>query len=182
MIMPNQFIAPAQAAAQPQTTGTASSSSSASSSSNAATITSNDFLQLLVTEMQNQDPTADTDPNEYINQLVQVNSLEQLVQINQDLGGSASSGSSSGASGSDSGTTAASLPVAGTNTPSVAAHVTAGNLSAASSSAATRVANSLAQGAPVSGSNSSTGPTDSILSALRARLQQTQSATTNPAH
>jgi flagellar basal-body rod modification protein FlgD len=35
--------------------------------------------------MQNQDPTADSDPNEYINQLVQVNSLEQLIDINQNL-------------------------------------------------------------------------------------------------
>jgi len=35
--------------------------------------------------MQNQDPTAQTDPNEYINQLVQVNSLEQLISINQNL-------------------------------------------------------------------------------------------------
>jgi len=42
-------------------------------------------LTLLVTEMQNQDPTADTDPNEYIDQLVQVNSLEQLISINQTL-------------------------------------------------------------------------------------------------
>jgi flagellar basal-body rod modification protein FlgD len=37
--------------------------------------------------MKNQDPTASTDPNEYINQLVSVNSLEQLIQINQTLGG-----------------------------------------------------------------------------------------------
>ena len=35
--------------------------------------------------MQNQDPTDQTDPNEYINQLVQVNSLEQLIDINQNL-------------------------------------------------------------------------------------------------
>jgi flagellar basal-body rod modification protein FlgD len=56
-----------------------------SSSSDSATISANDFLTLLVTEMQNQDPTADTDPNEYINQLVQVNSLEQLISINQTL-------------------------------------------------------------------------------------------------
>jgi flagellar basal-body rod modification protein FlgD len=35
--------------------------------------------------MKNQDPTANTDPNEYINQLVQVNSLEQLISINQTL-------------------------------------------------------------------------------------------------
>src|ERR1700757_4321397 len=60
-----------------------------------SSITANDFLTLLVTEMKNQDPTAQTDPNEYINQLVQVNSLEQLIQINQNLStalGTSSSG------------------------------------------------------------------------------------------
>jgi flagellar basal-body rod modification protein FlgD len=35
--------------------------------------------------MQNQDPTSQTDPNQYINQLVQINSLEQLISINQNL-------------------------------------------------------------------------------------------------
>jgi flagellar basal-body rod modification protein FlgD len=60
-------------------------SSSAGSTANASTISANDFLTLLVTEMKNQDPTAATDPNEYINQLVQVNSLEQLIDINQNL-------------------------------------------------------------------------------------------------
>jgi flagellar basal-body rod modification protein FlgD len=59
--------------------------STASDNTNSATISSNDFLTLLVTEMQNQDPTAATDPNEYINQLVNVNSLEQLISINQTL-------------------------------------------------------------------------------------------------
>jgi flagellar basal-body rod modification protein FlgD len=63
----------------------AASTSSSGSSDSSATISANDFLTLLVTEMQNQDPTADTDPNEYINQLVQVNSLEQLISINQTL-------------------------------------------------------------------------------------------------
>ena len=58
---------------------------SSSSGGDSATISANDFLTLLVTEMQNQDPTANTDPNEYINQLVQVNSLEQLISINQTL-------------------------------------------------------------------------------------------------
>ncbi len=51
--------------------GTNGSGSSSSASDDSATISANDFLTLLVTEMQNQDPTADTDPNEYINQLVQ---------------------------------------------------------------------------------------------------------------
>ncbi len=54
-------------------------------SSSSATISANDFLTLLVTEMQNQDPTDETDPNEYIDQLVEVNSLEQLIDINQNL-------------------------------------------------------------------------------------------------
>jgi flagellar basal-body rod modification protein FlgD len=54
-------------------------------SGESANISANDFLTLLVTEMKNQDPTADTDPIEYINQLVQVNSLEQLISINQTL-------------------------------------------------------------------------------------------------
>ncbi len=62
-----------------------STSGTSSSSSNSATISANDFLTLLVTEMKNQDPTATTDPNEYINQLVNVNSLQQLIGINQTL-------------------------------------------------------------------------------------------------
>jgi flagellar basal-body rod modification protein FlgD len=74
-----------QAGTSSGTSGTSGSSASSSASSDSATITANDFLTLLVTEMQNQDPTADTDPNEYINQLVQVNSLEQLININQTL-------------------------------------------------------------------------------------------------
>lgn len=56
-----------------------------SSDGNTATIAANDFLTLLVTEMKNQDPTATTDPNEYVNQLVQVNSLQQLISINETL-------------------------------------------------------------------------------------------------
>ena len=63
----------------------ANGSSSSATSGNSATISANDFLTLLVTEMKNQDPTATTDPNEYINQLVNVNSLQQLIAINQTL-------------------------------------------------------------------------------------------------
>ena len=76
-----------------------SSGSSSNSSDDSTTISANDFLTLLVTEMQNQDPTADTDPNEYVNQLVQVNSLEQLIDINQTL--TTDLGTPSSTSGSD---------------------------------------------------------------------------------
>jgi flagellar basal-body rod modification protein FlgD len=62
-----------------------STSSTSSTSSSASTISSTDFLTLLVTEMKNQDPTASNDPNEYVNQLVAVNSLQQLISINENL-------------------------------------------------------------------------------------------------
>lgn len=81
------------------------------SSGEAASISANDFLTLLVTELKNQDPTANTDPNEYINQLVQVNSLEQLISINQTL--TAASDTSNGNSGVT--TPGASAP--GSSTP-----------------------------------------------------------------
>jgi flagellar basal-body rod modification protein FlgD len=71
----------------PLTATAADASSSAPASSTAAgaaTVSANDCLTLLVTELKNQDPTANTDPNAYVNQLVQVNSLQQLIQINQD--------------------------------------------------------------------------------------------------
>lgn len=75
------------AAANPQmnTNPMSTASGTSAGSGSEASISANDFLTLLVTEMKNQDPTATTDPNEYINQLVQVNSLEQLISINQNL-------------------------------------------------------------------------------------------------
>jgi flagellar basal-body rod modification protein FlgD len=93
---------PARAAARPVSSPLDSSSSDPSSdaSTSGASITANDFLELLVTEMKNQDPTANTDPNEYIDQLVQVNSLEQLIQINQDLGGASATSSATGSGAS----------------------------------------------------------------------------------
>jgi flagellar basal-body rod modification protein FlgD len=58
---------------------------STNSTTGGATITSSDFLTLLVSELKNQDPTQPTDPNAYIQQLVGVNSLQQLISINQEL-------------------------------------------------------------------------------------------------
>lgn len=65
----------------------ATSSSSASSSTSTSDITGADFLSLLVSELKNQDPTQPTDPQAYVQQLVGVNSLQQLISINKDLGG-----------------------------------------------------------------------------------------------
>ena len=43
------------------------------------------FMQLLLTQLKNQDPLSPTDPSTFIQQLVQVTSLDQLTQINQLL-------------------------------------------------------------------------------------------------
>jgi flagellar basal-body rod modification protein FlgD len=78
-------------AATSKTTGAAkpmaaaSTANTTSTAANSSTITSSDFLTLLVSELQNQDPTQPTDPNAYITQLVGVNSLQQLIQINSGL-------------------------------------------------------------------------------------------------
>ena len=88
------------------TTGTTSTSSTDASS----TITSSDFLTLLVSELKNQDPTQPTDPNAYITQLAQVNSLEQLIQINSGISTLDSSIPASGSTtGKVSGSHAANL-------------------------------------------------------------------------
>lgn len=68
------------------TSATSGSNGSSSTATDPSQITSNDFLTLLVSELQNQDPTQPTDPNSYIQQLVGVNSLQQLIQINQEVG------------------------------------------------------------------------------------------------
>ena len=72
-------------AAATHTSATAASTTSSSSATSASTITANDFLTLLVAEMKNQDPTQPTDPNAYITQMVNVNSLQQLIGINQGI-------------------------------------------------------------------------------------------------
>jgi flagellar basal-body rod modification protein FlgD len=48
-------------------------------------LTGDSFLTLLTAQLKSQDPTAPTDPTEFVGQLVQFNSLEQLIQINQNL-------------------------------------------------------------------------------------------------
>ena len=44
-----------------------------------------EFLQLLVAELQNQDPTSPTDPTQYMSQLASFSSVEQQVQTNSTL-------------------------------------------------------------------------------------------------
>ena len=102
--------------ASPAAEAAGSSSNSTSSDSSSSTISANDFLTLLVTEMKNQDPTANTDPNEYINQLVNVNSLEQLIDINQNLSTALGSSSTPGGNAQTAAATPASNGASPTST------------------------------------------------------------------
>jgi flagellar basal-body rod modification protein FlgD len=45
----------------------------------------NTFLQLLVTQIKNQDPTQPMDSTTFLTQLAQFSSLEQLIGIRQDV-------------------------------------------------------------------------------------------------
>jgi flagellar basal-body rod modification protein FlgD len=110
-----------QATPKDATTSTSATATSNSSTATSASsdITANDFLTLLVSELKNQDPTQPTDPNQYITQLAQVNSLQQLISINQGIGtlDTEVSGSSSSSTGSGSNTNAnAVAAVADANT------------------------------------------------------------------
>lgn len=66
-------------------TSMATTSTQQTSSTDDGGINANDFLTLLVSELKNQDPTQPQDPAQYVQQLVGVNSLQQLIGIHQDL-------------------------------------------------------------------------------------------------
>ena len=48
-------------------------------------VNENQFLQLLVAQIQHQDPTNPTDSTTFVTQLAQFSSLEQLVAIRGEL-------------------------------------------------------------------------------------------------
>jgi flagellar basal-body rod modification protein FlgD len=67
------------------TTGTTSGTS--------ATDIGSTFLNLLATELQNQDPTAPVDSTAMVGQMISLNQLDQLISINQTVTGSTGTGS-----------------------------------------------------------------------------------------
>jgi flagellar basal-body rod modification protein FlgD len=68
------------------TNAAASAGTSQGASSVTNTLGEDDFLKLLVAQMQNQDPLNPTDPTKYTAQLAQYSQLEQMMNVNTNLG------------------------------------------------------------------------------------------------
>jgi len=79
-------------AATPVAAATGAQAATTTNQPNVA-LTSNDFMSLLVAQLQNQDPLNPMDPNQMMTQLVEFNSLEELIQIQADLQPNAAGGS-----------------------------------------------------------------------------------------
>ena len=81
--------AAAAAAEAVQQAAASSSSTSSTQSTTTAGVdplaNENTFLKLLVAQIQNQDPLQPTDSIQFVTQLAQFSSLEQLVSINKGI-------------------------------------------------------------------------------------------------
>ena len=51
----------------------------------AADVSTNEFLKLLVTQLQNQDPLDPMDNSQFLTQLASFSSMEQLISINKGV-------------------------------------------------------------------------------------------------
>jgi hypothetical protein len=64
-----------------------SGAAAASAGASSGNVTTDEFLQLLVAEIQNQDPTSPMDGTTFLTQLAQFQQVEQGVTSGQDLSG-----------------------------------------------------------------------------------------------
>lgn len=91
----NAALAAANAAAAGLTGANSITSNGSSSSSTASQVSNaafsslsgnfNDFLNMLMTQLQNQDPTSPLDTNQFTSELVQFSSVEQQINTNTSL-------------------------------------------------------------------------------------------------
>ena len=88
-------------------TNGASSTTPSSSGTSGSDATEQTFLQLLVAQLQNQDPLSPQDSTQFVAELAQFNELDQTIGIRQDIESQMSS------SASTSGTTSSSTSSSG---------------------------------------------------------------------
>jgi flagellar basal-body rod modification protein FlgD len=75
---------PAESLSMPASASNAASNATATGASN-DTLTQSDFLQLMVTQMQNQDPTSPADPSAFLGQLAQMSEVNSLDNMQSSL-------------------------------------------------------------------------------------------------
>jgi len=104
----------------PLTTNTPATSSTSSTSTTGtptpaqtAQNAESTFLQLLVTELQSQDPTSPMDATTMVGQMLSMNQLNELIAINQTLQGAFPA--TTGASGSTNNSSSAVQTTTGAN-------------------------------------------------------------------
>jgi flagellar basal-body rod modification protein FlgD len=108
----------------PPTTGTPSTPGS-SSAKNPSELGPDAFITLLTAQLQAQDPLNPMDPNQMVTELTSMNTLQETIQIRQDLDTlAAASKASSGGSPSPPPTTPA--PPTGTPAPVAASALSSG--------------------------------------------------------
>jgi flagellar basal-body rod modification protein FlgD len=83
MLTSNATSAPTAATSAATNPTTAQAAASAASPALAGNF--NDFLKLLTTQLQHQDPTSPLDPNQFTQELVQFASVEQQINTNKSL-------------------------------------------------------------------------------------------------
>jgi flagellar basal-body rod modification protein FlgD len=75
----------ATVAAQQNSTSAAAAPQTGSAALNSLSANFGDFLKLLMTQLQNQDPTSPLDTNQFTSELVQFSSVEQQIDTNTSL-------------------------------------------------------------------------------------------------
>jgi flagellar basal-body rod modification protein FlgD len=66
-------------------TGTTPPASGTTTTNSNNTLGPNSFITLLTAQLQAQDPLSPMDPDQMVNELTSINSLQQLVQISSDM-------------------------------------------------------------------------------------------------
>ena len=67
------------------------------------------FLQLLVAQIQNQDPLNPTDSTQFVSQLAQFSELEQVIGIRQDVEGAIAANSTGAGTNNTDGSSTSSV-------------------------------------------------------------------------